>query len=45
MNIEKLKKKYKDEWLLIKITKTDKRDRPIEGEVLLHSKNRGAKKH
>ena len=40
MNIEKLKKRYKDEWLLIKITKTDKQDCPIEGEVLLHSKNR-----
>ena len=40
MNIEELKKRYKDEWLLIKITKTDKQDRPIEGEVLFHSKNR-----
>jgi len=40
MNIEELKKRYKDEWLLIKITKTDEQDRPIEGEVLLHSKNR-----
>ena len=28
MNIEKLKKRYKDEWLLIKITKTDEQDRP-----------------
>ena len=40
MNIEKLKQKYKDEWLLIKITTADEQDRPIEGEVLLHSKNR-----
>ena len=40
MNIEELKKRYKDEWLLIKITKTGKQDRLIEGEVLLHSKNR-----
>jgi hypothetical protein len=40
MNIEKLKKRYKNEWLLIKITKTDKQDRPVKGEVLLHSKNR-----
>jgi len=40
MNIENLKKKYKDEWLLIKITVADEQDQPIEGEVLLHSKNR-----
>jgi hypothetical protein len=40
MNIEELKKRYKDEWLLIKITVTDEQDRPIEGEILLHSKNR-----
>jgi hypothetical protein len=40
MNIEELKKRYKDEWLLVKITMTDEQDRPIEGEVLLHSKNR-----
>jgi hypothetical protein len=40
MNIEELKKRYKDEWLLVKITITDEQDRPIEGEVLLHSKNR-----
>lgn len=40
MNIEELKKKYKDEWLLIRITRTDEQDQPIEGDVLLHSKNR-----
>lgn len=40
MNMEGLKKKYKDEWLLIKITMTDEQDQPTEGEVLLHSKNR-----
>ena len=40
MNIEKLKQKYKDEWLLIKITMANEQDQPIEGEVLLHSKNR-----
>jgi hypothetical protein len=38
--MEGLKKKYKDEWLLIKITMTDEQDQPTEGEVLLHSKNR-----
>ena len=40
MNIEELKRKHKDEWLLIRITITDEQDRPLEGEVLLHSKNR-----
>jgi hypothetical protein len=40
MNIDELKKKYKDEWLLIKITMTNEKDQPIEGEVLLHSKSR-----
>lgn len=40
MRIDKIKKQYKDEWLLIKVTVTDKLDRPTEGEVLLHSKNR-----
>jgi hypothetical protein len=40
MEIEKIKKKYKDEWLLIKITMADEKDQPIEGDVLLHSKSR-----
>lgn len=41
MEIKKIKKMYKDEWLLIKITVADEKDQPIEGEVLLHSKSRG----
>jgi hypothetical protein len=40
VEIEKIKEKYKDEWLLIKITAADEKDQPIEGEVLLHSKSR-----
>ena len=40
MNIEELKKRYKDEWLLIRITVADDQELPVEGEVLLHSKNR-----
>lgn len=40
MNIEELTKKYKDEWLLIKVTVADEQDQPIEGELLLHSKSR-----
>jgi hypothetical protein len=40
MNIEEIKNEYRDEWLLIKITEADEKDQPIEGEVILHSKNR-----
>lgn len=40
MQIEKIKEKYKNEWLLIKVTLADERDQPIEGKVLLHSKSR-----
>lgn len=40
MNIEEIKKKYKDEWLLIKVSVTDEQDQPIEGELFLHSKSR-----
>lgn len=40
MKIEEVKEKYKDEWVLIKVLKTDELNRPIEGEVLFHSKNR-----
>lgn len=40
-SIEDLLKEYKDEWLLIKVTQTDKLDRPTKGELILHSKNKG----
>ena len=40
MKIEEIKKKYKDNWVLIKVIKIDKLNRPIEGEVIFHSKNR-----
>jgi len=39
LNIEKLKKNYEGEWLLIKITVADEQDQPVEGEVLLQSKS------
>jgi len=39
-SIKDLVKKYRDEWLLIKVTETDELDRPIKGELILHSKNR-----
>ncbi|MDP2928286.1 MAG: hypothetical protein Q8N80_05775 [Candidatus Omnitrophota bacterium] len=40
MEIKKIKRKYKNEWLLIKVTVADEKDQPIEGQVILHSKNR-----
>ena len=40
MDIENLKKKYRNEWLLIKVTAADDQEQPTEGELLLHSKSR-----
>lgn len=40
MEIEKIKKNYKNEWLLIKVTITDEKDQSIQGKLLVHSKNR-----
>lgn len=38
--IEEIKKKYKDEWVLVRVEKVDEIDRPVEGEVVRHSKAR-----
>jgi hypothetical protein len=38
--IEDIIKKYKEEWVLIKVEKVDELDRPIEGEVIQHTKVR-----
>lgn len=40
MKIEEIKQKYKDEWLLIRVKKTDKLNQPTEGELIAHSKSR-----
>lgn len=40
MNIEEIKKKHKDEWVLVEVTKCDELGQPIEGKVIAHSKNR-----
>lgn len=40
MKIEELKAQYKNEWLLIKVEKTDELNRPTEGELIAHSSNR-----
>jgi len=33
MKIDEIKKKYKDEWVLIKVLKVDEFGTPVEGEV------------
>jgi hypothetical protein len=38
--IEEIKKRYKDEWVLLRVLKVDELDRPLEGEVIAHSKMR-----
>ncbi len=40
--IEQLRQRYKDEWLLIKVTKHDRKGLPSEGVLLLHSPDRKA---
>ena len=40
MRVDEIKKKYRDEWVLIRVTKVDEFGVPIEGEVLAHSKSR-----
>ena len=40
MRIKELKKKYQDEWLLIRVTVVNHQDQPVEGELVAHSKNR-----
>lgn len=40
MKIEDIKKKYKDEWVLVEVERADETDRPTEGNVIKHSKAR-----
>jgi hypothetical protein len=40
MNLEEIKKKFKDEWVLIEYTKLDENLAVLEGEVLAHSSDR-----
>lgn len=39
MKIKELKKKYKDEWLAIEVTK-EENGRSVEGRLILHEKDR-----
>lgn len=40
MKIKELRRRYPDEWLLIRITAVDRQDQPVEGGLIAHSKNR-----
>jgi len=40
VRIEEVKELYKDEWVLLRVLSTDSLDQPIEGEVVIHSKER-----
>lgn len=38
--IEEIKKKFKNEWVLVEVLEEDELGRTIQGRVLAHSKNR-----
>ena len=38
--IERIKKKFKNEWVLVEVLEKDKLNRPIIGKVISHSRNR-----
>jgi len=40
MNIEKITKTYKDEWVLVEVLKEDKEGNPLDVKLITHSKNR-----
>ncbi len=40
MKIEEIKQQYQNQWLLIKVEKTNKLNQPIEGQLIANSKNR-----
>ena len=40
MKIEEIKKRYKEEWVLVEVLEEDKLREPIEVELIAHSKSR-----
>lgn len=40
MQIEELKKQYKDEWVLVEVLEEDELNRPTNVRLIAHSKNR-----
>ena len=39
-NLMAIREKFKNEWLLIEVTRTDELDQPLEGRLLSHSPDR-----
>jgi len=39
-NINEIKKRFKDEWVLVEVIEKDNLNRPSKGKVITHSKNR-----
>jgi len=40
VGIEAIKRRYKNEWLLIEVSQTDRFGRPLAGKLISHSKKR-----
>lgn len=40
MNIKKVKKRYRNEWVLVEVLEEDELNRPINVRLIAHSKNR-----
>lgn len=40
MDVREIIERYKDEWVLIEVIKVDELGRPLEGNIIAHSKNR-----
>lgn len=40
MEIEEIKKRYKDEWVLVEVLKEDEQGMPVDVRLIIHSKNR-----
>ena len=40
MNIAEIKKKYKNEWILVEVLEEDELNRPVRVRLIAHSKNR-----
>lgn len=39
MRLATVRRKYRDEWVALRVLRTDKADAPVEGEVVAHSRN------
>lgn len=40
MNVEEIKKKHPDQWVLVRVLRKNELGQLIEGEIMAHSKNR-----